>query len=524
MLKSFSRCTSHSDRAHFLQEAFLTTMVFGAIARTDVSSGQTRADGSTTMERRRQGDIRQRALRLAAICSAETFRRRVVLSFALLVAAVGSSLVLAPAARARSPEIAIPDSSASPPASAAGTSEPLQISYSWDTNGQLESKTVGTGAAAHTTRYSFDGRHALLGATLPDGTNVAYRYQADGNLQSRTKTSPDGATNTVHFIINTNRRYPQVVAEYDDAGHALATYTYGANDELLLRTRAGEETYYHHDGNGSVVALTDTSGQVTQTYGYDAWGNEVEQSGGHDDNPYRYAGERYDADLGFIYLRARWYDPFVGRFVSPDELPGRATKPVTLNTYVYANADPVGSRDPSGMETLDGLETAEIGESTLTVSANGEIGATVSGQAANAAGRVAEQVVENAIKNCLKPGVIFKRLARGDTIRTISKLKAVPDFLFKVGEKITYLEVKTKLPLKSAGEAFARAAKQLQAAIDNNRRIFGLSFNQLGDVAFSNREGLLLKELSGDANLVTLVNGFINLSQFLTDFVRENCL
>lgn len=218
--------------------------------------------------------------------------------------------------------------------------------YAWDPNGQLSNKTEGTGVGAKTTTYTFDARHQLIGATLPDGTKIAYRYQADGNLASRTKTKTDGTTTTTHYLVDTNLAFAQVVAEYDDAGKPTASYTYG--DELLQRTRAGQNTYFHHDGQGTVDALTDDTGAAAQTYGYDAWGNPVEAAG-TDDNPYRYAGERYDTDLGLIYLRARWYDPKVGRFVSADPFDGVSASPITLHKYVYGGGDPANRKDPSGL-------------------------------------------------------------------------------------------------------------------------------------------------------------------------------
>ena len=129
-------------------------------------------------------------------------------------------------------------------------------------------------------------------------------------------------------------------------------YVYG--DELLLRIepeQSNKATAYHHDGLGSVVALTDDTGIALQTYGYDAWGNRVETIGA-DVSPYGFAGERSDADTGLIYLRARWYDPQVGRFTSSDSASGLRTVPLSLNKYLYANANPTGAVDPFGTMTL----------------------------------------------------------------------------------------------------------------------------------------------------------------------------
>jgi RHS repeat-associated protein len=217
----------------------------------------------------------------------------------------------------------------------------------WDTNGQLQSKTAGSGASAQTTAYTFNSRHYLESATLPDGTAIRYAYAADGNLETRSRTQ-GGVTDTTHYLVDPNLAFAQVVAEYGDDGHATALYVYG--DELLLRiepAQSDKTTVYHHDGLGSVVALTDDTGAAIQTYGYDAWGNRVESNGG-DINPYSYAGERFDADAGLIYLRARWYQPELGRFISADDMDGREAAPASLNEYMYANADPLNGHDPGG--------------------------------------------------------------------------------------------------------------------------------------------------------------------------------
>ena len=218
--------------------------------------------------------------------------------------------------------------------------------YAWDTNGQLQSKAVGTAK----TTFTFNARHLLAGATLADSV-IQYSYGPDGNVAQRSKTS-GSTTQTTNYLVDPNLTFAQVVAEYDTSGHAVAIYVYG--DELLLRNKpsqANSNTYFHHDGLGSVTALTDDSGTAIQTYGYDAWGNLIENTG-TDDNPYRYTGERFDSDTGLIYLRARWYEPNLGRWISQDSFTGSGLRPGSLNKYVYAESDPIDNFDPSGLVTL----------------------------------------------------------------------------------------------------------------------------------------------------------------------------
>ena len=65
-----------------------------------------------------------------------------------------------------------------------------------------------------------------------------------------------------------------------------------------------------------------------------------------------YRGEQYDSDLGLYYLRARYYNPATGRFLSRDPLDGQVKDPASLHKYLYANGDPVNGMDPNGQEDL----------------------------------------------------------------------------------------------------------------------------------------------------------------------------
>ena len=93
-------------------------------------------------------------------------------------------------------------------------------------------------------------------------------------------------------------------------------------------------TYFTQKAHGDVVNLTDATGAITKSYTYDAFG--VEQNiDDADDNAFRYCGEYYDSESGTIYLRARYYDPAIGRFISRDSVTGKNADPLSLNQYTY---------------------------------------------------------------------------------------------------------------------------------------------------------------------------------------------
>ena len=154
--------------------------------------------------------------------------------------------------------------------------------------------------------------------------------------------------------------YPQVIEELSGpigSGTVQRVYTYGLQriSEDLSPALTGNSTwtpsYYGYDGGGTVRYLTNSTGGQTDTYDYDAFGNLVRKTGTTPNN-YLYRAEQYDPDLGLYYLRARYYNPATGRFLSRDPLDGNPTDPATLHKYLYANGDPVNGWDPTGRADL----------------------------------------------------------------------------------------------------------------------------------------------------------------------------
>jgi len=160
------------------------------------------------------------------------------------------------------------------------------------------------------------------------------------------------------------------------------TYTYVYGLDLISVTEEfpdkttpppAVQRYFFPDALGSTRALVNETDSGIETYGYDVFGQvrEVEPAGA----PLRsflFTGEQYDAKArkqgltgpfanpGFYYLRARFYDPTIGRFLTPDPLPGSAPIPQSLNRYPYVGNNPVNLTDPSGRvwETAGGCSAS----------------------------------------------------------------------------------------------------------------------------------------------------------------------
>ncbi|MDA3895089.1 MAG: PASTA domain-containing protein [Desulfobacteraceae bacterium] len=207
--------------------------------------------------------------------------------------------------------------------------------YSYDNNGN----TIAKSAAGESIAYDYNFENQLTGMeTL--SSRAAYQYDLDG---IRVAQDVDGAETA--FIVDKNRQYAQVLEERDNLGSLTVQYVYG--DDLVSQKRAGVDSYYHYDGLGSTRALTDSSESVTDTYTYEAFGSLI-NSTGTTENSYLFTGEQYDPNAGFYYLRARYYNPTIGRFVTVDPYAGKTSDPVTLHKYMYANMNPVMFVDPSG--------------------------------------------------------------------------------------------------------------------------------------------------------------------------------
>jgi RHS repeat-associated protein len=210
------------------------------------------------------------------------------------------------------------------------------ITYSYDNNGNLIARN-GLGINVTCT---YDTRNRLL--AVDDGLDVVgYTYDVES---IRVQSTVNG-TDVTNFLVDKNRRFAQVLLETDGFGVEKARYVYG--DDLISQTRGGAASYYHYDGQMSSRQLTSSTGAVTDTYDYDAFGVMLNQTG-ITSNSYLYRGEFLDANSGDYYLRARWLGPTLGRFTSEDPVQGNIFEPQTLHKYVYVQNDPLNRFDPSG--------------------------------------------------------------------------------------------------------------------------------------------------------------------------------
>ena len=134
---------------------------------------------------------------------------------------------------------------------------------------------------------------------------------------------------------------PHVIAEYDGNNNLLRKYIYGPGiDQPVCMIEVADSNavyYYHFDALGSVVALSDTAGDTIQTYEYSVFGQVAVEDANHP-NPYMFAGRRFDIEIGLYFNRARYYNPYTGRFLQMDPIGYGGG----MNLYAYCANRPVG--------------------------------------------------------------------------------------------------------------------------------------------------------------------------------------
>ncbi|CAG0926683.1 partial putative deoxyribonuclease RhsB, partial [Thermoflexales bacterium] len=202
--------------------------------------------------------------------------------------------------------------------------------YTFDANGNQLSDGVRT--------FTYDTANRLT--SVVSGTHTTqYAYNGVG---TRLAQIVDGAT--THYVVDVSGQLPHVTEEHSASG--VTRYLYASG--LIGSERNGTRAYQHGDALGSVRQTTNEAGVVQQVVDYDPFGN-VTRAIGVSSSSFGYAREQHDTASGLIFLRARYYDPTLGRFLNRDTYPAYAPAPQTLHRYVYVKNNPINHTDPSGL-------------------------------------------------------------------------------------------------------------------------------------------------------------------------------
>ncbi len=178
-----------------------------------------------------------------------------------------------------------------------------------------------------TEEMTYDQLNRMTGYQA-EGVTVSYTYGIDNMRRSKTVNGV-----TTNYLWDGGN----IVAEAD--GNNTITNRYFRGVGLIASKIGGNVSYYQSNGHG------DISKWGTVDYSYDAFGNETTETSGT--NPFRYNGEYFDEESGFIYLRNRYYDSTNGRFTTEDPIQDG------LNWYAYCANNPVMFVDPNGLSYYD---------------------------------------------------------------------------------------------------------------------------------------------------------------------------
>ena len=269
-----------------------------------------------------------------------------------------------------------------------------KITYKYDKNGSMVEKTLSSQSYGKLTdSYAYNALDQLTSYTGYDGYQQQFTYDANGMRLSKSETgngnrstleellrgniaglpeivvqqAQDDAADvpeelawaTTDYLYDITQEYYQVISETrtETNGHTATTaYAYGL--ERIAAYTADSKTSYVYDGRGSVAqavtapvagekvssALPDVTVKV-QSFSYTAFG---EQMSTQKVSGFAYNAEAYDAATGMINLRARQYEPTIGRFEQKDAQNGEVHQSLSLNRHVYVVNNPLNYADASG--------------------------------------------------------------------------------------------------------------------------------------------------------------------------------
>jgi RHS repeat-associated protein len=275
-----------------------------------------------------------------------------------------------------------------------------QVSYGWDDRGNLTSNGTFT--------YTYDSAGRMVEAESIT-TTLVYTYNGDGLRVARS----DGSQNTT-YAWDLASGLPQVLND----GDTLYVPGVGQWD-------GDEWTYNLADGLGSVRQVVDAGGCIVRRYTYSPFGRVLAAQGTRG-SALQYAGEHWDGDAGLLYLRARWYDPATGRFLTRDPFPGFAALPQTQHAYVYVGNNPVNLTDPNG-QIAPILIAAGVG---LAI---GAVGGGASYVLANPGGRPEDYLHDRYFWNTVGSGAFSSGMAGLATGAVVPLLPVASGALSAIG-------------------------------------------------------------------------------------------
>ena len=223
------------------------------------------------------------------------------------------------------------------------------LCFEYDTNNRL------TKFCNNTVSYDPDGNmlsNGSLYCTYDSANRLVsvggqnYTYNAE-DIRIRNLCINEDTT----YTYDTNAKLSRLLCKTTNG--VTTKYVYGRG--LIGEEINGTFKTYHFDCRGSTIAITDASGNITDTFAYDTYGKLISRTG-TSKVIFGYNGRDgvITDDNGLIYMRARYYSPEMKRFINADIVAGEISNAVTLNRFAYANGNPVSFVDPFGLSAERG--------------------------------------------------------------------------------------------------------------------------------------------------------------------------
>ena len=187
--------------------------------------------------------------------------------------------------------------------------------------------------------YTYQGKR-LISVTKNNKT-VNYTYDIEGLIIKKEVIENNITTTTNYYYENRN-----LIKEVRNT--TTIDYFYDNNNQLYGYKENNNVYFYIRDVLGNIIGIIDNSGQILSKFIYDAYGNIINQTGAIISN-FRYKGYYYDTDIELYYLKSRFYNPILLRFITPDSIEYiDSTSIVGLNLYSYCGNDPINMVDEEG--------------------------------------------------------------------------------------------------------------------------------------------------------------------------------
>lgn len=232
--------------------------------------------------------------------------------------------------------------STAPTAGTCTTPAPGATTYTYDNRGNRTTITPPSPAAATTLGYDQADR-----LTSVDTADAAYSYNSDG-----LRTAKTVADDTSTFTWDKTGGLPMLLVESLEGVDTHYLYGPGGQAYAEIGDDGTTTRYLHHDQIGSTRLITNPAGTTVATATYDAYGTPTNTTG--NESHLGYTGQYTDTETGYQYLRARYYDPTTGQFLTVDPLAAD-----TRERYGYATGSPTTYSDPSGLAVC--IDTEGIG-------------------------------------------------------------------------------------------------------------------------------------------------------------------